>query len=57
MNQPPRDRAEHVITRALLLRANAWLGPIQALAAMAAFYFMYWSSGYAGQWLDLPSSR
>ena len=56
MNRPPRDRAEHVITRALLLRAYAWLGPIQALAAMAAFFFMYWTSGYAGQWLDLPSN-
>jgi Ca2+-transporting ATPase len=21
---------------------------------MAAFYFMYWTNGYAGQWLDLP---
>jgi magnesium-transporting ATPase (P-type) len=22
---------------------------------MAAFYFLYWTSGYAGQWLDLPA--
>jgi magnesium-transporting ATPase (P-type) len=26
------------------------------VAAMAAFYFVYWMSGYRGQWLDLPSS-
>jgi Ca2+-transporting ATPase len=55
MERPPRRLQEHVITRGLLLRAYGWLGPIQALAAMAAFYFMYWSSGYWGQWLDLPA--
>ena len=55
MERPPRKLDEHVITRALLLRAYGWLGLIQAVAAMAAFYFMYWTSGYAGQWLDLPS--
>jgi len=55
MDRPPRRLQEHVITRGLLLRAYAWLGPIQALAAMAAFYFLYWSNGYTGQWLDLPA--
>ncbi len=40
----------------MLARAYLWLGPIQSLAAMAAFYFMFWTSGYAGQWLDLPAS-
>ena len=23
---------------------------------MAAFYFMYWTSGYWGKWIDLPAS-
>ena len=23
---------------------------------MSAFYFMYWTNGYGGQWLDLPAS-
>lgn len=23
---------------------------------MAAFYFLFWTSGFAGQWLDLPTS-
>lgn len=55
MDRQPRSLKEHVITRGLLLRAYAWLGPIQALAAMAAFYFLYWSNGYAGQWLGLPA--
>lgn len=56
MERPPRRVNEHVITRALLLRAYAWLGALQSLAALAAFYFMYWTNGYWGQWLDLPAS-
>jgi P-type Ca2+ transporter type 2C len=56
MNKPPRKLSEHVITKGLLARAYLWLGLWQSLAAMAAFYFLYWTNGYAGQWLDLPSS-
>jgi magnesium-transporting ATPase (P-type) len=55
MDRPPRNLKEHVITLPLLSRAYLWLGPLQSLAAMAAFYFMYWTSGYWGQWLNLPS--
>lgn len=56
MERPPRRLTEHVITRALLLRAYVWLGTVQSLAALAAFYFIYWTHGYWGQWLDLPAS-
>ncbi len=56
MDRPPRDLREHVITRSLLLRAYLFLGLIQSLAAMAAFYFQYWVNGYWGRWLDLPPS-
>jgi magnesium-transporting ATPase (P-type) len=56
MDRPPRNLNEHVITRSLLVRAYLWLGIPQSLATMAAFYFMYWTNGYWGQWLDLPSS-
>jgi len=56
MDRPPRNLKEHVITLPLLLRAYVWLGPFQSLAAMAAFYAMYWLNGYWGQWLDLPGS-
>jgi len=56
MDRPPRSLKEHVITLPLLLRAYLWLGPLQSLAAMAAFYYMYWTNGYWGQWLDLPGS-
>lgn len=56
MNKPPRPRSEHVITGGLLARAYLWLGLVQSLAAMTAFYFMYWRHGYWGQWLGLPAA-
>jgi potassium/sodium efflux P-type ATPase len=56
MDKPPRDLRQHVITPSILLRAYPWLGMIQSLAAMSAFYFMYWTSGYNGQWTNLPDS-
>jgi magnesium-transporting ATPase (P-type) len=56
MDRPPRSLKEHVITLPLLARAYPWLGMIQSLAAMAAFYFMYWTNGYWGQWQDLPAT-
>jgi magnesium-transporting ATPase (P-type) len=56
MDRPPRNIREHVINRFLVVRAYLYLGLIQSFAAMAAFYFMYWTNGYWGQWLDLPST-
>lgn len=56
MEQPPRSLREHLITRPMLVRAYLWLGMVQSLAVMAAFYFIYWMNGYWGQWLDLPAS-
>lgn len=56
MDAPPRKQEEHVITQGLLLRAYLWLGLLQSGAAMAAFYFTYWTHGYWGQWLDLPTN-
>ena len=55
MDRTTRSLDEHIITRPLLLRAFLWLGLIQGLIAVAAFYFQYWTHGYWGQWLDLPS--
>lgn len=56
MDRPPRARAEHLITWGLLARAYLWLGMLQSLAAMMAFYFMYWTNGYWGQIFGLPDS-
>jgi potassium/sodium efflux P-type ATPase len=54
MDKPPRSLKEHVIDRQLLLRAYGYLGIVQGVIAMIAFYFWYWTQGYAGKWLDLP---
>ena len=54
MDRPPRNLSEHAITGSLLLRAYLFLGLIQSAAAMAAFYFVFWTNGYWGRWIDLP---
>ena len=54
MDRPPRSLSEHAITGSLLLRAYLFLGLIQSAAAMAAFYFVFWTNGYWGRWIDLP---
>ena len=49
MLQPPRPRHARLLDRALLLRAYLFLGPLEALAAMATFFFVLergsWSYG------------
>jgi P-type Ca2+ transporter type 2C len=54
MTRPPRPRSEHIVTRGMLARAYPWLGMIQSAAVMAMFFLAYWTSGYWGQFLDLP---
>ncbi|MGV8026396.1 MAG: cation-translocating P-type ATPase [Anaerolineaceae bacterium] len=54
MQQPPRNLNEHIITPKLLRRAYLLLGPVQSIATMAAFYYYYWTNGFAGQWMNLP---
>jgi len=56
MDRAPRNLNEHVITAPLLMKAYLFLGPLQSLAVMAAFYFQYWTHGYWGEWLGLPDS-
>ncbi len=54
MDRPPRRLDEHIITRPMLLYALGYLGLIQSIVALLAFYAAYWGAGYFGQWLDLP---
>lgn len=55
MDRPPRKLSEHAITPGLLARAYLFLGLIQSAAAMAAFYFLFWTNGYPGRWTGLPT--
>jgi hypothetical protein len=56
MDRPPRSADEHIISSALLIRSFGYLGVVQAAAAMFAFYYQFWTHGYWGVWLDLPTS-
>lgn len=56
MERPPRSLGSHLVSRALLVRAFGFLGPIESVAAMAAFYFQYWTHGYMGALAFLPST-
>jgi magnesium-transporting ATPase (P-type) len=55
MDRPPRSLDAHLIDRRMLTRAYLFLGPIQAVFVMAAFFAAYRIQGVDG-WLDLPSS-
>jgi sodium/potassium-transporting ATPase subunit alpha len=46
MQRPPRPAGERLLTWALLARAYLWLGPLQAAAAMTAFFFVLIEGGW-----------
>lgn len=57
MNRPPRPRKERLLNFRILSRAYFFLGPIEAFAAMAGFFFIYSLAGYGlSQVVGLPSS-
>ncbi|MEB3291243.1 MAG: cation-transporting P-type ATPase [Leptolyngbya sp.] len=47
MVRPPRHKAYPLMDRALLLRAYAWLGLIEAVLGMVAFLGVWYSHGYS----------
>jgi sodium/potassium-transporting ATPase subunit alpha len=47
MNRPPRTASEHVLTPGLLVRAYGFLGGLESLAAMTAFFAILPTFGYA----------
>jgi Ca2+-transporting ATPase len=46
MNHPPRSPNERLINTRLFLRSYLFLGGIEAALCMAAYYFLYWTSGW-----------
>ena len=46
MQRPPRPRGEGLMNWPLALRAYLFLGPIEAAAAMAAFFFVLHAAGW-----------
>ncbi|RPI41297.1 MAG: cation-transporting P-type ATPase, partial [Betaproteobacteria bacterium] len=47
MRRPPRPRDEPLLTRALLIRAYLFLGPLEAAAAMSAFFAVLFGGGWS----------
>lgn len=52
MRVPPRRRGEPLLTAGLLLRAYAVLGPIEAAAAMTAYFYVLYQGGWT--WGETP---
>jgi calcium-translocating P-type ATPase len=46
MSSPPRLLSEHLLDRKLLMRTYLFLGPLEAAAAMAAFFFVLHGGGW-----------
>ncbi|MFB9317253.1 cation-translocating P-type ATPase [Cryptosporangium minutisporangium] len=46
MDRPPRRRKEGVVTRRMLIRAWAVLGPVSAALALLAFFSVLWRAGW-----------
>ncbi len=54
MRRPPRPRGERLLSWPLLARAYLFLGPLEALAAMAAFFFVLGAGGWS--WGEMPAA-
>ena len=46
MRQPPRPARERLLSWPLLVRAYLWLGPLQALVSLTAFFFVLHLGGW-----------
>jgi magnesium-transporting ATPase (P-type) len=46
MQRPPRPRRQRLVDRALAIRAYAWLGVLEAAAAMSAYAAVLWTGGW-----------
>ena len=46
MQRPPRAPSERLVTRAILVRAYAWLGMLEAWFGLAGFLAVYWMAGW-----------
>ena len=53
MNHPPRPKQAFLLNVPLLLRAYGFLGVIETMLSMLAFYLVWWSHGYS--WADLQA--
>ncbi len=46
MSRPPRPRSERLLNGSTLARVFGWIGPLEGLAALSGFLFVYWLAGW-----------
>jgi len=56
MQRPPRSKVEHLLTRGVLLRAYLYLGMLEAVAGMAAYFYVMYQGGWRWGQLLAPTS-
>lgn len=47
MSQPPRKKAEHLITKNTILKAFAWYGALSSILSASAFFFSNYLNGHS----------
>ncbi len=55
MDKPPKPRNKRILDISLLLRAYCFLGPMEAVACMAGFFFIYFQHGWRPG-MEMPDS-
>ncbi len=57
MTRPPRPPGEHLLSKAVLLRSFLFLGMWEAVAGMAAYFYVMYSGGWQWGQVLAPTSR
>ncbi len=47
MQRPPRPKGEHLLTRAVMIRSFLLLGVLEAVAGMAAYFYVMYQGGWS----------
>jgi sodium/potassium-transporting ATPase subunit alpha len=47
MKRPPRPKSEHLLTRGVLVRGYLYLGMLEALAGMSAYFYVMYQGGWS----------
>ena len=45
MERPPRKKSDSLLNRKIIIKAFLWYGLIEAMIAMGAYFFSYWTHG------------
>jgi sodium/potassium-transporting ATPase subunit alpha len=56
MQRPPRPKDEHLLTRGVLVRAYLYLGMLEAVAGMSAYFYVLYQGGWSWNLPLAPTS-